>query len=501
MAQGNRPGSGFAAALLVAAFFAVAISSADTSVAQSAAPTADAREGRWRGELHLPEGDLVVVFELVQDDAGKWTGTIGSSVDKGQVLPVKDLAVTEEGLTFNIALPGLDPNAKQEYAGTFDADRITGRLTLMRTHGRPTSYGLNFHRLTIEDEGDVAPSPDSPIAKYDIANPLSGSWAAQSSKEDETRQLKLELGLDNAGKISGTITDTGTGQTTALRDIGFADNTVAFNFRPQGTPYLASFWGRHLAEDDEIRGSLSLGGRSQQLTFTRVGRAPGVTPDYFAPPPLPRKHFHMLGVAARGAAWQPLHVFRENVRNINDITTTSNGFDLGARIYVMDTFGVQMRYFRGGLGFDTNEHNLSLFDPSDLESQGTGFSTALNADSYLGIDGYELTLMGYIGPLLFPKSRFNPYVIGVAGKISWSLGVDGRDGTPLAIFADPLEGDDWEFGGGLGTEYNINDRLGVEAEWLWSYFLTEDTDLWADNVLQWTNTHVYRLSLGIVYWF
>jgi opacity protein-like surface antigen len=103
--------------------------------------------------------------------------------------------------------------------------------------------------------------------------------------------------------------------------------------------------------------------------------------------------------------------------------------------------------------------------------------------------------------LILPGSRFNPYVIGAIGKTSWDLGSDGRGSTPVAIDDEPLEGDDWAFGGGLGTEYGINGHLGIEAEWLWSYFLTEDTQKWEDNVSQWTNTHAYRLSLGIIYWF
>ncbi len=412
----------------------------------------------------MPQGDLVVLLELLQDDAGAWKGTIGSSVDKGRVLQVEDLEVSEDRVAFALILPGLDPAAKQSYEGRFEADRIKGVLTV-KGQGRPTTYNLNFRRLTLAEEEALTPPPGSPISTYDIANPLSGSWAARSSEEDETRQLKLELGRDSAGKVSGTITDTGTDQTTVLRDIGYEDNTVAFNFRPEGAPFLASFWGRHIPEDDEIKGSLSLGGRSQPLTFERVGRAPGATTDYYAPPPRPRKHFSSLGASARVAYWHPLHVLRKDVRNINDITTPSTGFDLGARYYVMDSFGLQLRYFRGGVGFDTNETNLALFDPSDPESQGVGIDPAITADSYLGFSGFELTFVGYIGPLVCPTSHFNPYVIGVAGKTSWALGSDGRDSTPVAIYDEPLEGDDWEFGGGLGTEYDhqrpVGHRSGV----------------------------------------
>jgi len=489
MAQGNRPGFGFAVALLVMA---------STLAGAAMAQAADDHTGKWRGELNLPQGELVVLLELMQDDAGAWTGTIGSSVDKGRVLTVADLAITEERLTFRVTLPGLDPEAKQTYEGQFEDERIKGVLTL-KGRGKPKTYNLNFRRLTLIEEEDLTPPPGSPIATYDVANPLSGSWAARSSAEDEARQLKLELGRDSTSKVSGTITDTGTDQTTVLRDIGFDDNTVAFNFRPEGAPFLASFWGRYIPEDDEIKGSLSLGGRSQPLTFKRVGRAPGATVDYYVPPPRPRKHFSSLGASARLAYWHPLHILRDDVRNINDITTSSAGFDLGARYYVMDSFGVQVRYFRGGLGFDTNETNLDLFAADG--PQGAGIAPAITADSYLSLSGFELTLMGYIGPMMFPTSRFNPYVIGVAGKTSWELGSDGRGSTPVAIYDVPVEGDDWEFGGGLGTEYAINGRLGIEAEWLWSYFLTEDVKKWEDNTEQWTNTHAYRFSLGVIYWF
>jgi hypothetical protein len=491
MAQGNRPGFGLVVALLAIA---------STLAGATMALAADGHAGKWRGEISMPQGKLVVLLELTQDDAGTWKGTIGSSVDKGRMLQVEDLKIAEDRVDFGLTLPGLDPAAKQHYEGRFEGDRIKGVLTV-KAKGRPTTFNLNFRRLTLTEEAALTPPPGSPISAYDVSNPLSGSWAARSSEEDETRLLKLELGRDNSSKVSGTITDTGTNQTTVLRDIGFEDNTVAFNFRPEGAPFLASFWGRYIPEDDEIKGSLSLGGRSQPLTFERVGRAPGATADYYAPPPRPRKHFSHLGASARLAYWNPLHVLRKDVRNINDITTSSTGFDLGARFYVMDSFGVQLRYFRGGLGFDTNETNLALFNPNDPNAQGVGIFPTITADSYLGLSGFEMTLMGYVGPLLCSTSHFNPYVIGVAGKTSWALGSDSRDGTPVAIYAKPLEGDSWEFGAGLGTEYEINGHLGIEAEWLWSYFLTEDVLKWADNTEQWTNTHAYRISLGAVYWF
>lgn len=488
MAQGNRPGFGPAVALLVVA---------SMLAGAAGASAAEGYAGKWRGEIAVGQSDLVVVLELVQDDAGAWSGTIGSSVDKGRWLPVRDLEVVDDTIAFNLTLPGLDPQAKQRYEGRFEAERIKGVLS-ERTRGRPTMYDLDFRRLTLLEEEELTPPAGSPVAAYDPSNPLSGSWAARSSEEDETRQLKLELGRDSDRKLSGTITDTGPNETTVLRDIGFDDNTVAFNFRPEGAPYLASFWGRYIVEDDEIKGSLSLGGRSQPLTFERVGRAPGATADLYAPPPLPRKHFSSVGVSARLSYWYPLHVLRKDERNINDITTASGGFDLGARYYLMDSFGVQLRYFRGGLGFDTNEANLALFEP---DAQGDGIAPPITADSYLGFSGFELTMMGYLGPLILPSSRFNPYVIGAMGKTSWDLGSDGGGSTPVAIYDVPLEGDDWAFGGGLGTEYQINGRLGIEAEWLWSYFLTEDTLKWEDNVTQWTNTHAYRLSLGVIFWF
>jgi hypothetical protein len=487
MAQGNRPWFGIAVAALAAAGILTGVAAAQT----------DSHAGKWRGEINMPQTEIVVLLDLVKNDKGVWSATIGSSMDKHRVLPVENLEVDDSHVAFGLTLPGLDPTKKQKYEGQFEGDQIKGLITA-KGRGKPETYTLHFRRLTLTEEAELTPPPGSLLAAYDPANPLSGAWAAQSSKEDEQRQLKLELGRDAENKISGTITDTGTNQTTVLRDIGFDDNTVAFNFRPEGEPFLASFWGRYIPGDDEIKGSLSLGGRSQPLTFKRVGRAPGDTPDYFAPPPRPRKHYSRLGASARVAYWHPLHVLRKNERNINDVTSSSSGFDIGGRFYVMDSFGVQFRYFRGGQGFDANSDDLALFNDG---AQAVGINPHLTSDSYLGMSGYELTVLGYVGPLIFPNSHFNPYVIGVAGKASWSLGSDGRDGTPVGIYDKPLEGDDWEFGGGLGTEYEINGHVGIEAEWLWSYFLTEDTVVWEDNVTQWTNTHAYRFSLGVVYWF
>jgi len=87
------------------------------------------------------------------------------------------------------------------------------------------------------------------------------------------------------------------------------------------------------------------------------------------------------------------------------------------------------------------------------------------------------------------------------GRTQWEVTSGDRGTDVLELDLNLLEGTDWSFFFGLGTEYALNERLALEFELLWRYFQTQDDTLWEDTDAQWSNTHVWALSAGLTFGF
>ncbi len=489
MNVGMRPGIRFSV-LLVAVALLVA---AGPTLAQ------DGVAGKWRTEVDSMRGKAVLVLNLEQDATGRWLGTLRSSTQPDEITELQAVDVEDGKVSFRTTteIPDQDITVRADYRLRLNPvdDRLKGTVSA-------TMPGMGSRDMPLEFDRVVQKSGAEGMS-FIPERPLVGAWAAQPDDDDEAREIQMEI-LPDGDEYRGTLSDTSVDETVELRDLAVSDrqNTVSYNFRFEGAPFMSSFWGRYDEENDRIRGSMSIGGRSQPLTFERTSPGPESVLDEFATDrePLPVKHPGKFAASARLSYWQPLYVLKEKVRNINDITTGQGAFDLGMRYHVVDYLAIQARYVRGGLGFDTNEKNLSLFDPVD-GPQGNTLSHPITTDSELTMDGFEFSLVAFLGQNLLPDSKFNPFLSLLAGRTDWTLTRSGRGSDPLAIAEEPLEGTDWTFGGGLGTEYSLSERFGLEFEWMWAYTLTQDEARWSDVTEQWTNQHVFRLSLGGIYWF
>jgi hypothetical protein len=465
--------------------------------AASFAHAQDDIAGKWRTEQQTPSGKIIVIMQFQQDATGRWTGTVKNSRNPEEIGELKSVNVDGSMVTFHTLtdMPGTDNQVRSNFMLRLRPaeNKLKGNVNIKIPGMGERDAPIEFSRI-VEQAGAEGIS-------FQQNRPVIGAWSARPDDDDKEREVQIEV-LADGDDYRGTLTDTGVDETVALRDLLVKDTTVSFNFRFEGAPFMSSFWGRYDSERDRLRGSMSIGGQSQPMTFERTSAGPESLLDEFETEkkPLPRKHESKLAAVGRLSYWVPLYVLKDNVRNINDITSPELNFDVGARWYFIDYISLGVRYARGGLGFDTNEQNLGLFDPVD-GPQGEGLSHALTKDSYLKMDGVEFTLNGYLGQSLFPTSRFNPYLTFLAGRTSWELTEGGRGTDIISIFGEPVEGSSWTFGGGLGTEYALGRRLGLEFEWLWSYTMTGDEKKWADTTEQWTSQHVYRFSLGLVWWF
>lgn len=323
------------------------------------------------------------------------------------------------------------------------------------------------------------------------ANDPSGDWVGKV-KTPDGREAEIRLTLDKVTDgWAATLADTTMGAVT-LTNVMVADHRISFTFQPAGVPYPAHFFGDYDPLEDKVSGTFSVRGTSR---FVKFKRAPLMTPEELAATAAPKvpariRHDYRLGAGGRIAFWAPVHVVKDEITNISTTTTGAMGMSLALKLYLQDGFCLFGRMYRGGQGFTDNQGKIGRF-------QDIGLTSA----SYLKLDGWEFGITGFLGNKILKTSAFNPYMTATAGRTSWEVTRDGRGSEVLVLERYPLEGTDFCFGIGLGTEYEINQRLQLEFELMWQFLMTKDETRWPADNNTWANTHVWALSVGATYGF
>ena len=322
-------------------------------------------------------------------------------------------------------------------------------------------------------------------------NSPAGQWVGEIKAPDgEDVEIHLNLNKEDA-TWTGTLDDPTMGETT-VSNLKVTDTRISFTFKPANAPFPLNFSGSYIAGDDRVTGTFSLHGTSR---FVKFKRAPGSEVVALAPGEVPKepariRHDYKFAATARVSYWAALHVTKDDVFVLNDMTTGALNFDATFKWFVLDGFNLFARYYRGGHGITSDPLKLAQF--ADLN---------VSADSYLQLDGYEIGIMGYFGNKIAPNGKYNPYLTATVGQVNWSLCEDGRGSDVVVLDLNAFEGTDLAFAFGIGTEYELNNNMALEFEWLWRYFLTEDDQKWEDTEGTWSNTHSWNLSAGLTYGF
>ena len=329
-----------------------------------------------------------------------------------------------------------------------------------------------------------------PLVATALTSP-SGSWLGKM-KTPEGEEFEVTLKLDGQGESwTGTLQDEFMGE-MPLQNLKVTATRINFTFRPTNSPYPAHFSGSYIAAQDRITGTFSMRGSSRFVKFDRAPSDVMGAQAVEAEPEEPARirHPYKLALTARASWWPALHVVKDDNYNINNLTEAAFNFDGTLRWFPDDGFNLFARYYRGGLGFTSDQSRLDRY--SDI---------GLNQDSYLRLDGFEIGLMVYLGPVMMRNSKFNPYLTAGVGQVDWEVTSSGRGSETIVLDRQPLAGSDMAFMFGIGTEYELSSRLCLEFEWAWRYFMTENEDTWPDPDNYWTNTHAWNLSLGLTWGF
>lgn len=325
-----------------------------------------------------------------------------------------------------------------------------------------------------------------------------GRWAGEIEAPDG-RKAEIYLVLNQKdGAWTGSLEDAQKAS-APVNDLKVSATSISFRFQPQGVPFATTFSGSYVAADDRLTGTFSLQGSNSVVKFHRVGAAAGGTAgdpmaaaaaDTGKTAPVRIRHPYRLAVTGRLGWWSSLHSVKDEQYTINNLTAAAPAFDASVKWFVLDGFSLCLRGVRGG-------QNMS----DDPVLTAPYVANGYTADSYLSLDGIEVGVNGYLGAKLMPESRFNPYLTGGAGRYSWSMTSAGRGSEPLAILQSPLEGTDLGGWFGLGTEYALADKMALEFEWAWRFYLTRDTKTWRDSEDIWGNTLAWAMSAGVTYGF
>ncbi len=200
------------------------------------------------------------------------------------------------------------------------------------------------------------------------------------------------------------------------------------------------------------------------------------------------KHPYFLAFDGGVSFWAPLHIVKEDVFDINDLTDPTLGFHAGISVFPMDGMCLSVRGHFGGLDFTGAK-------PGEMAVAGAALEGGqLTPDSHMKMTGVSFGLQAFVGSVMWPDSRFNPYFRSQVLYLDWAL-QDEKGGETLMIDGEPLEGTDMGVGLGLGTEYRLGRRVNLTFEWMWNFYLTSDETTW--DYEYWTNTHVWELSAGL----
>lgn len=239
-----------------------------------------------------------------------------------------------------------------------------------------------------------------------------------------------------------------------------------------------------------------------------VATAPADTaaaPEALAEVPTGRlRHPMLLAASASYVHLLPIHILKQEVYDINDLTKAGTGVMGDVRLYVLDGLALSAGAIRSGFGLRNDQPDRMYNINRKFSNDERALGDTITVSNYIKLDGVFVNLTAYLGNQLTPGSRFDPYLRASLMYYDWALLKNGRGSNPVTWQDEPIEGKDLGYGLGIGTEYNLDRKLSLDLQMLWGYVRSGDQIKWEgfqDNLTKsyfWTNTHFWNLSLGMV---
>ena len=208
--------------------------------------------GHWEGAVQIPDMELRIEIDLVQNRAGELTGTFGQPADGLKGFPLS--MVTIAGRTVRLLLKAGEQPAAFEGAIAADGKTLSGMV-------QQGQYSVPF-ALTRTGEARVVETPPSAA----VGNEFEGQWDAERSADGRTQRITLTIANHADGRATGdAFSPDGSGVHVP---IAFEQHGTSLTVR---IPQIgAAFAGTLSPDGTMLSGTWSQQGRSLPVTFRRA---------------------------------------------------------------------------------------------------------------------------------------------------------------------------------------------------------------------------------------
>jgi hypothetical protein len=209
--------------ILLSVLMALSIASAQSKPAGA---------GHWEGAIQLPDREMKIAVDLVQDAKGEWAGSFAVPEQNVKDAPLGKISVKGAAVAFAIEnIPG-DPH----FAGDLSPDGKTLKGNFMQGGGSLPS------ELKWVSEGRIIP----PAKSTPISKEVEGAWEGTLNAPMGTLRVRFELANGPNG-ATGTLTsiDQG-GAKLPFTTITQKDNSLTLEAKPIGGIYTGELKGGEL---------------------------------------------------------------------------------------------------------------------------------------------------------------------------------------------------------------------------------------------------------------
>jgi hypothetical protein len=221
------------------------------SVSAGASQSAPGAQGHWEGTIDVPNQPIAISVDLVKTVAA-WSGTISVPSQHITALPLSDVVVKDDAVSFAMkGLPG-DPQFKGKVSG--EPRTLTGQFA---------QSGMEMP-FTLAWKGE--PKIEAPPKSTKVAPEFEGSW--EGTLTVGANQLRLVVKLANDGDAArGTMVslDQG-GAEIPITQIIQSGSALTFVVATVGGRYEGTL------KDRQIDGTWSQGPQSLPFTLKRQAK-------------------------------------------------------------------------------------------------------------------------------------------------------------------------------------------------------------------------------------
>jgi uncharacterized protein len=216
------------------------------------AQTAPGAQGHWEGTIDVPGQQLAISVDLTKKADEVWSGTISIPAQNVTALPLSDIAVKGEAVSFAMkGVPG-DPRFNGKLSG--EPRTLSGQFT-------QAGMGMAF---TLAWKGE--PKIEAPPKSTKVSSDIEGSWEGTLSVG--AAQLRLVVKLANDGEAArGTLVslDQG-GAEIPITQITQSGSALTLVIGPINGRYEGAL------KDAQLAGTWTQGPQSFPLTLKRQAK-------------------------------------------------------------------------------------------------------------------------------------------------------------------------------------------------------------------------------------